>query len=117
MDVRQKKNLLQRRGSLVSNGIKFTTKGGAVLRTFAVEPFKKPKTLEINVEDSGLGFSTEKINSILKGKATSSRVSAGEAGFGLGLKLVQSLLAEVNGTIEVSSNSDTGGRFTVNIPQ
>ncbi len=116
-DFIHKKNLLQIIGNLVSNAIKFTPKGGAVLLTFALDPFKKPKTLEINVEDSGLGFSTEKINSILKGKATSSRGSAGEAGFGLGLKLVQSLLAEVNGTIEVSSNSDTGGRFTVNIPQ
>ncbi len=116
-DLIHKKNLLQIIGNLVSNAIKFTPEGGEVFLKFALDAYKKPKMLEITVEDSALHFSTEKINSILEGKATTSLGSAGETGFGLGLKLVKSLLAEVNGTIEVSSNSDTGGRFILNIPR
>ncbi len=116
-DFIHKRKLLQIIGNLVSNAIKFTPKNGEVLLKFALDPSKTPKMLEITVEDSGLDFSIEKINSILKGNATSSIGSAGETGFGLGLKLVQSLLADVNGTIEVSSNTNSGGRFTVSIPQ
>lgn len=111
-----KKNLLQIIGNLVSNAIKFTPVGGEVLLSLSFNTVQEQDNLLITVEDSGDNFSTQRIQHILTGKQHSTTGSMGEAGFGLGLQLVNKLVKQRNGTIEVSTGSFSGGKFSVSIP-
>lgn len=106
-------NLLQIIGNLVSNAIKFTPSGGKVTTHFSWEN----ERFEILVSDSGKGLAAEKIQLILEGGSIISAGTAGEIGYGLGLKIVRSLIDEVNGKLEISSSEENGSSFKVSIPQ
>ena len=110
-------SLLQIIGNLVSNAIKFTPEGGKVILGLSKGIEDEIENLEIRVEDSGSGFSAEKIKNILDGKGISSLGTSGEIGFGLGLKLVKSMVEEMGGNFNISSVENTGGRLKMIIPQ
>lgn len=110
-------SLLQIIGNLISNAIKFTPSGGKVILGLSKVMANEIETLEIQVEDSGSGFSDEKIKNILDGKGISSMGTSGEIGFGLGLKLVRTMVEEMGGKFNITSEGNTGGRLKVIIPQ
>ncbi|MFO7719062.1 MAG: HAMP domain-containing sensor histidine kinase [Gillisia sp.] len=110
-------SLLQIIGNLVSNAIKFTPTGGKVNLGLSKGIADDIENLEIRVEDSGSGFSAEKIKNILDGKGISSMGTSGEIGFGLGLKLVKSMVEEMGGDFNISSAENTSGRLKMIIPQ
>lgn len=110
-------SLLQIIGNLISNAIKFTPSGGKVILSLSIGISDVLETLEIQVEDSGSGFSAEKIKNILDGKGISSMGTSGEVGFGLGLKLVKSMVEELGGDFNISTVENSGGRLKMIIPQ
>ncbi len=110
-------SLLQIIGNLVSNAIKFTPSGGKVILGLSKAISDETENLEIRVEDSGSGFSAEKIKNILDGKGISSKGTSGEIGFGLGLKLVKNMVEEMGGDFNISSLENSGGRLKMTVPQ
>ena len=110
-------SLLQIIGNLISNAIKFTPSGGKVILGLSIGISEEIESLKIQVEDSGSGFSAEKIRNILEGKGISSMGTSGEIGFGLGLKLVKSMVEEMGGDFNISSVENSGGRLQMIIPQ
>jgi len=110
-----KDNLLQIAGNLISNAIKFSPKNERVVLDLDLDT--KANLLSLQVVDSGNGFSAEKIQNIIDGKAISSLGSAGEIGYGLGLKVVKHLVDERKGTLRITSSSGEGSKFVVQLPQ
>lgn len=109
--------LLQIVGNLISNAIKFTPEGGKVILGLNKGIVDEIENFEIQVEDSGSGFSAEKIKNILEGTGDSSIGTSGEIGFGLGLKLVKAMVEEMGGAFNIFSAENTGGRLKITIPQ
>ena len=108
-----KNKILQILGNLVSNSIKFTPEGGKIEVLCDMEIIGNDKILLFEVKDSGAGMSQEKIDEILSGEGTSTTGSAGETGFGFGLKLVFHLVQGLNGKVELNSTLGGGTQFKV----
>lgn len=100
--------------NLLSNAIKFTTEGGVVhLMAIGHEEF-----VEIMVRDTGVGMSTEKIQSLFQvDKAKSERGTAGEKGSGLGLILVKDIIDLHQGSINVESEVGKGTTIKIKLPK
>ncbi len=101
--------------NLLSNALKFTSKGGFV--KFSV--FLEKKSLRISVEDSGIGISAKDIHSIFD-RFYQSQVkerSRLRGGTGIGLALVKELTEALGGTIRVESTPDKGSHFEVILPK
>ena len=94
-------------GNLVSNAIKFNSKGGRVT-VFAAQVNDK---IEFAVEDTGWGISPDDITRIFE------RYYQKNQGMGIGLSLVNQLVRLHKGSISVKSDPDGGQTlFTVRIP-
>ncbi|MBZ9632096.1 GAF domain-containing sensor histidine kinase [Salegentibacter sp. LM13S] len=108
--------LLQIGGNLISNAIKFTPEEGAVTMHLSLLPVAdNHKMLLFKVEDTGPGFSPEKIEEIVTGNAHSTTGTQGEKGHGLGLNMVQYLVESLSGNFSISPQDD-GGVIQVEIP-
>lgn len=111
-----KNKLLQIIGNLVSNAIKFTPEGGTVAVTLNLARGEQNNTLEIIVQDTGVGMTQEKIDAILSGEGESTTGTGGEKGYGFGLALVKHLVDSLRGTISITSDSN-GTQFLLQLPQ
>ena len=99
--------------NLISNAIKFTQNGG----TIAISSQQSDDTIKISVRDSGVGMSTEAMESIFeKNQHYTSSGTANEQGTGLGLMLVKDFVKKNNGFINVESTLGKGTTFTVELP-
>jgi len=98
---------------LLSNGLKFTEKGGiSVYVTYDAEN----SNLVIKVSDTGIGIDTldkDKIFEKFSQLDSSSQRSFG--GTGMGLALCRELLNLLKGTIEVDSDVNSGSTFTIRV--
>ena len=94
--------------NLVQNAIDAVDKGGKVEIIY----LRKNDNLIIEVSDDGKGI-TEK----LKNKIFDLYYTTKPEGTGLGLSIVQKIIAEHNGTIEVSSEVNKHTKFKITIPQ
>lgn len=112
-----KNKLLQIIGNLISNAIKFAPNKGRVWLKLGIQDSKYPKSFKIEVENTGTGISIEKIRDILDGKSLTTIGSAGEIGYGLGLKMVKQIVDEIEGNLSVSEGENRGAKFFVVIPQ
>lgn len=98
-------------GNLVSNAIKFNSKGGRVT-VFAAQVNDK---IEFAVEDTGWGISPDDITRIFERYYQNNRQK--NQGMGIGLSLVNQLVRLHKGSISVKSDPDGGQTlFTVRIP-
>lgn len=112
-----KNHLMQIAGNLISNAIKFTPTGGGVTVALSLEISSKGKALLIQVKDTGIGMDTGQIADILNtGSTVSAAGTKGEAGYGMGLRLVKMLVDELKGQMEVHSAPGEGSVFEVRIP-
>ncbi len=99
--------------NLTNNALKFTPQGGAV--TITAQPVRKDVIIQII--DTGIGMSPEKVRTLFKlkeGKSTWG--TSGEKGIGLGLQLVKEFVDRSKGTIDVVSAEGAGTTFTVTLP-
>lgn len=111
-----KNKLLQITGNLISNAIKFTPQNGTIVVKLDLTNEHDKNILLIEVKDSGVGLSSQAIESILNGNASSTDGTGGEAGFGFGLSLVKHLIAGLKGTLKITSQPNEGAIFSVQLP-
>lgn len=105
-----KEHILQIGNNLLSNAMKFTDNGSISLTTDYDNGI-----LKLVVEDTGTGMSEEEQQRVFNAFERLSNAAAKD-GFGLGLSIVQSIVAMLGGTIRLESEKDRGSRFTVEIP-
>lgn len=103
--------------NLLSNAFKFTSEHGTV--TVAVDFYarKNEKWLSIEVKDTGIGISPDKIDRIFErffqSELPRSMVNQGS---GIGLSITKEFVKIHGGTITVESEPGKGSSFIVNIP-
>ena len=105
-----KERILQIGNNLLSNAIKFTENGSVSLRADYDNGL-----LKLIVEDTGTGMTEEEQQRVFGAFERLSNAAAKD-GFGLGLPIVQHIVAMLGGTIRLESEKGKGSRFTVKIP-
>ncbi|MEQ1899871.1 MAG: PAS-domain containing protein [Devosia sp.] len=98
--------------NLVSNAIKYTRVGGRVL----VGVRRRGGRLRLDVIDTGIGFDRDQQSLLF---AEFSRLEQGARmaqGLGLGLSIVERLVAAMGLTLEVASVEGKGSRFSLYLP-
>ncbi|MCX7832748.1 MAG: PAS domain-containing protein [Ignavibacteria bacterium] len=102
--------------NLVNNAIKFTEKGGIIIRA-EVEQKKDDNFAVIKVIDTGIGIPKESLNVIFEEfRQVSEGPSRSFEGSGLGLTITKKFVEKMNGTIEVESELGKGSTFTLRFP-
>jgi signal transduction histidine kinase len=107
--------IIQVISNLVSNGIKFTNKGGSILITEEERIVDNHNQIVVSIKDSGRGVDPE-----LMPKLFSKFVAKSEKGIGLGLFISKNIVEAHGGKIWVQNNDsgpNTGGAtFTFSLP-
>jgi signal transduction histidine kinase/CheY-like chemotaxis protein len=100
--------------NLVSNAIKFSTRGGTV----RVRLRRSGGQAEISVQDDGLGIKPEFLPHVFERfRQADSSSTRPHGGLGLGLAIVRHLVELHGGSVEVSSPGEgKGSTFTVRLP-
>lgn len=114
--VADKGKLLQVLINLLGNAVKFTSKGGVVLRASS-EP-GEPRKLLFEVEDTGIGIPKELIGNLFQPfvQVHGDRQLGPVAGTGLGLAISREIAHLMGGDIGVSSIVGKGSIFRFIIP-
>ncbi|RXJ86545.1 response regulator [Arcobacter sp. CECT 8985] len=101
--------------NLVSNSLKFTSKGKI---TLSINPSKdKTKDFTISVKDTGIGIVNEKQDLIFKAfTQADGSTSRQYGGTGLGLSISKELSRLLGGYISLESKIDEGSTFTITLP-
>ncbi|MCD8481551.1 MAG: ATP-binding protein [Verrucomicrobia bacterium] len=103
--------------NLVSNAIKFTSKGGVAVRIFSQTSAEAKPTLVLEVQDTGIGISSANAAKLFR---NFSQVDASTTrrfgGSGLGLAIVKGLTELFGGKAQVHSQEGVGSTFTVELP-
>ncbi len=100
--------------NLVSNAIKFSSKGDTVL----VDAKTRKKYLEVSVKDSGTGISEELQKHLFKKSPPISTLGTmHEVGNGLGLILCKDFVEKNGGKIWVESDEGKGSTFIFTLPR
>ncbi len=101
-------------GNLISNALKFTTKGNITLSVKVIEEKKNKIALNFLVEDTGIGIPKEKFKLIFEAfEQADKHTSRRYGGTGLGLSIVNHLVELQGGQITVNSEVDKGTVFSV----
>ena len=99
--------------NLVSNAIKFTTKGTITVSVVLISEDDKKVNLEISVADTGIGIPENKIDAIFENFEQATNVTSSlYGGTGLGLAIVKQLVEKQGGTISVVSKINEGSTFS-----
>ncbi|WFA10082.1 ATP-binding protein [Tissierella sp. Yu-01] len=99
--------------NLISNSIKFTSKGGKIDITL----IDNDNYIEISVIDTGIGIDENYLEVIFdKFRQVDSSLTRSAEGFGIGLPLVKSLVELHKGKITVESTLGKGSTFKVELP-
>ncbi len=104
--------------NLISNAVKFTpTKGKIILKIDFEKEDARFYHITINVKDSGIGISPDRIDAIFEPFIQVSDDTARKyGGTGLGLTIIKKIINMMNGRIEVKSELNVGTEFNVNLP-
>jgi signal transduction histidine kinase/ActR/RegA family two-component response regulator len=103
--------------NLISNAIKFTPSGSITVRSKLLSLVSGKKTLQIEVEDTGIGI-PEDVQSTIFSQYTQADSSTSRkfGGTGLGLSISLQLIELMSGKIELTSKPDVGSCFRFEIP-
>ena len=100
--------------NLVSNAIKFTSKGGKVSLTAKAI---SDNNIEISIKDTGIGMSSELVDNLFRIDVKTNRQGTeGEPSTGLGLLLCKEFVEKHGGKIWVESEEGKGSTFHFTIP-
>ena len=103
--------------NLVANAIKFTGEGEVRIAARCLDATARPVTLEIAVQDSGIGIPAEALSRLFTPfTQADSSTSRRYGGTGLGLSIVKQLCELMGGHVDVSSSPGAGTRFVVRLP-
>ncbi len=105
--------------NLLTNALKFTTKGHIRLTIGAESANKGEKTtLKVSVEDTGIGIKREDLPILFNTfSQLDTKKNRNIEGTGLGLAITKSLVEEMGGNISVTSTYGVGSCFSFEIPQ
>ncbi|HEY9487279.1 MAG TPA: ATP-binding protein, partial [Chryseosolibacter sp.] len=99
--------------NLVSNAVKFTTKGQITVTVHLHEEDEEKVIVEFTVTDTGIGIEPDRMLNIFENfQQATSGTSRLYGGTGLGLAIVKQLVEAQGGTIEVKSTPDLGSVFS-----
>ncbi|MBP5342605.1 response regulator [bacterium] len=103
--------------NLIGNAVKFTDKDGKVSLSIKKKAeIDNKETLEIVVEDTGVGISEEFLPQIFETFTQENPTSTNKYGSsGLGLAITKNIVEMMNGDIRVESKKNEGTKFTVTI--
>jgi signal transduction histidine kinase len=100
--------------NLASNAIKY----GTDTKKVSVKLLKRDDTVEISIHNEGNPISLSEQQDIFNPfRRTSSAISGGQVGWGVGLTLVKGLVESHGGSVTVSSSSSQGTTFQVKLPE
>jgi len=98
--------------NLVSNAIKYTNRGGKVL----VGLRRRGNRMRLDVIDTGIGFNKDQHRLLFAEFSRLERGARMAQGLGLGLSIVQRLVAALGLTLELDSMEGRGSRFSLFLP-
>ena len=99
--------------NLLTNAIKYSPARTQV----TLAAVRKHDHAHISVEDQGIGMDQKEVKKIFqKFYRTRRAEQSGEAGTGIGLSIVEQIVIQHSGTIEVMSRPGHGSRFTMVLP-
>jgi PAS domain S-box-containing protein len=99
--------------NLMSNAVKFTSKGIVTVSVHLLSEDDEKVSIEFAVKDTGIGISESKIDTIFENfQQASSETSRLYGGTGLGLAIVKQLVEPQGGSIRVSSKVNEGSTFS-----
>jgi PAS domain S-box-containing protein len=99
--------------NLISNAVKFTSKGSITVNVSLLSDDDKKVTIEFSVKDTGIGIPENKIDKIFENfQQASSGTSRLYGGTGLGLAIVKQLVEPQGGSIRVESQINEGSTFS-----
>lgn len=100
--------------NLVSNAIKFTSRGFVEIRCMIVSQSENSASVEFSVIDTGRGIRPEDQARVFeKFEQTQKGIAQGLAGTGLGLAISKALAEAMHGRIELNSTFGKGSTFTL----
>ena len=102
--------------NLVSNAVKFTTKGSIKVSIKLLSEDERKVKIKFAVIDTGIGISDSKIENIFENfQQASSDTSRIYGGTGLGLAIVKQLVEQQGGNVTVKSQINVGSEFSFTI--
>jgi len=102
--------------NVIGNAIKFTLEGSVKVHV-AGDTAGDVTNLEINITDTGIGVSEDKLDLIFeKFTQAESSTTRNYGGTGLGLAISRGLAEEMGGQLFASCNTDGGTTFTLQLP-
>ncbi|MFV5692156.1 response regulator [Flavobacterium sp. LT1R49] len=103
--------------NLVSNAVKFTSKGKITVSVDLLQEEDDKVVLKFAVTDTGIGISNEKIGTIFENfQQATSETSRLYGGTGLGLAIAKQLIEPQGGSICVKSTINEGSTFSFTLP-
>lgn len=110
VDARRVQQVLN---NLVSNAVKFSSKGGAI----TLSAREVDGEIQVSVTDTGQGIDASEVDKIFgQFEQASAQATAGERGSGLGLAIAKKLVELHGGRIWVESKKGVGSKFTFTLP-
>ncbi len=102
--------------NLMSNAIKFTSKGEVKISTLLKEEDAKNVTIEFSVSDTGIGIQEAELKNIFNHFEQASNDTARiYGGTGLGLAIVKQLVESQGGSVAVKSTVNKGSTFSFSL--
>lgn len=98
--------------NLIDNAIKYSNEGGII----DVTALSKGDTVELSVEDRGIGMPSNVVSNLFQKFYRSHRSRETVAGTGIGLYISKAIVESHGGTISVRSEDGHGSTFTVSLP-
>ena len=99
--------------NLISNAVKFTTRGKITISVKLLHEDEEKVIIKFSVSDTGIGIPDSKINKIFENfQQATSGTSRLYGGTGLGLAIVKHLVEAQEGAISVESKIDEGSDFS-----
>ncbi len=100
--------------NLLTNAVKYSPQQTEV----AVSGWKAEGQVRIAIKDQGIGMDQKEVKQIFqKFYRTKKAEESGEAGTGIGLSIVQQIVEQHGGRIDVTSQPGVGSCFTLALPQ
>ncbi|MDH5610879.1 MAG: ATP-binding protein [Gammaproteobacteria bacterium] len=103
--------------NLISNAMKFTTKGGVIVRLKLKLKDEKETLIRIEVEDTGVGIPTSKHQKLFMAFSQADGSTTRKyGGTGLGLAIVRQLIEMMHGNLGIESEVGKGSKFWFVLP-
>lgn len=98
--------------NLMSNAVKFTTRGEVVISLRQISHDSTTTEIEFSVRDTGIGIAADKMRTIFDSFSQAEASTARRyGGTGLGLTICQRLVALMGGQLQIESETGVGSRF------